>query len=516
MTELEKELRAKFGFPQDQASDPAKVFQELGAFWWHWNLHRRQCDKTDKNIISVFRPDCPYPVWDKDVWTEKADPPFLHCHPDLSGSSSEGTFCFDESFFEQLSKLWQRSPIPHNFQSKNQNCEYTDDWYSSKNCYLCHSGQDNEDCRYCYGCDHLQDCYWSIFSFDSELCVDLINCKRCYHSLYLLNCQQVRDSAFCYDCRDCTDCLFSFNLRNKQYCFGNQQLTKEEYEAKKAEWDFTNQDTYNKAKAHFADMMPTLAWHRALLIDKCEETTGNFLGNCRKVESCYMLTKHEDCVNVMFSGPNAKTILNALGTIGTELCYMTTLPVYSYQVSLSFGLNNAKFCDYSAFLQNCEHCFGCCGLFDKKYHIFNKPYSEEEYFKKRTQIIDHLKKTGEWGQFFPGSFAPSPYDESLAGHYFPMDKAAQEAAGYWYSENLNTKKPHHVDALEAEFCAKLGLAESDSYYMHRIRENLKLLNFTGSLRQTKCAKSGITIETSWPEAYDGRILCEAEYLKIIR
>ncbi len=30
---------------------------------------------------------------------------------------------------------------------------------------------------------------------------------------------------------------------------------------------------------------------------------------------------------------------------------------------------------------NCEHCFGCVGLRRKKYHIFNKPYSKEDYEK---------------------------------------------------------------------------------------------------------------------------------------
>ena len=30
---------------------------------------------------------------------------------------------------------------------------------------------------------------------------------------------------------------------------------------------------------------------------------------------------------------------------------------------------------------NCEDCFGCVGLRRKKYYIFNKPYSKEDYEK---------------------------------------------------------------------------------------------------------------------------------------
>ena len=494
MTKLEQTLREKFGFSESSESSPKEIFQELGAFWQHWNLHKRKCDNTGESIISVFGDQCPYPVWQKDVWMEKADPP--SCHPELSSGS--------KPIFEQLWALWQRSPIPHNFQSKNENCEYTDDWYQSKNCYMCHSGQNNEDCRYCYGCDGLNDVYWSVFSFDSELCADLIKCHNCFESAHLLNCRQVKSSAFLYDCRNCSDCLFCFNLRDKQYCFGNQQLSKTEYEAKKAEWDLSQAEVYNKARTHFEAMMKDMAWHRAQLNDLCEDSSGNFLSRCRQSENCFMISKHEDCVNVLFSGPEGKTILNSLGTVGAELSYMCVLPVYCYETRFCVATNNSKFCDYSAFLHNCEYCFGCCGLVNKKYHICNKPYSEAEYKILKEKIIEYMTQTGEWGEFFPSYFAPCPYEESLSGYYFPKSEMSFE------------DRPFRIDDQEAEFCKKLNLADNDRYYMQRIQDNLNYLNFTGSLRITKCANSGIEIQTNWPQGYDARILCEEEYLKLIK
>ena len=123
VSDHEMSLRKKFGFTNLPSIHPNCRFQHLGAFWPQWNLHNRKSDKTGKDIISIFRADCPYPVWHRDEWIESANPP-----------SKE--FDFSSNFFEQAFELFQKCPLPHNFQSHNQNCEYTDDWYYSKNCYL--------------------------------------------------------------------------------------------------------------------------------------------------------------------------------------------------------------------------------------------------------------------------------------------------------------------------------------------------------------------------------------------
>jgi len=39
-----------------------------------------------------------------------------------------------------------------------------------------------------------------------------------------------------------------------------------------------------------------------------------------------------------------------------------------------------------------------------------------------SQIIEHMKNTGEWGEFFPSSASPFGYNETLANEYFPLTK----------------------------------------------------------------------------------------------
>lgn len=529
ISEIEIELRKKFGFSDTFPTIlPKYRFQELGAFWPHWNLHKRRCDKTGRPIVSIFNQDCAYPVWHRGEWIAHSNPPSQE--PD-----------FSKPFFEQTWELFRNSPIPHAFQSNNLNCEYTDDWYYSKNCYLCHSGQGCEDCRYGYGNDQLKDNHRAVISYESELCLDLINSSKCYNSVFLLNCNLVHDSAFLYDCRDCSDCMFCFNLRNKKYCFGNEQLTQEQYEEKKAAWDLSSHKNYERAEVFFTKMMKESAWHRALQIDKCENSTGSFMRNCKDCINCYLLSEHDTCANVAFCGPKARSILDSLGTVGSELTFMCSLPVYSYEARFCFSVSHSRYVEYSSYLQKCQYCFGCCGLVNAKYCIFNKQYSKEDYGKVRESLIQHMKKTGEWGQFFPAHFAPNPYEESFSGFHFPKeskredrpivktaeiydipdsvftlrpeDEAALTAQVFW---DEKYQRPFQIQTADIEFARKMKVPLPHSYYIHNVQDNLRWMPFNGELRETICAKSGKTIQTNWPADYDGRIVSEEEYLKLIK
>lgn len=56
--------------------------------------------------------------------------------------------------------------------------------------------------------------------------------------------------------------------------------------------------------------------------------------------------------------------------------------------------------------------------------ILNTPYSQEEYEKLCGKIIDHMKTTLEWGEFFPTELATFGYNETVAHEYFPMTETA--------------------------------------------------------------------------------------------
>ncbi|USN57470.1 MAG: hypothetical protein H6766_03385 [Candidatus Peribacteria bacterium] len=67
------------------------------------------------------------------------------------------------------------------------------------------------------------------------------------------------------------------------------------------------------------------------------------------------------------------------------------------------------------------HCFGCDGLRNKEYCIFNQQYTKEEYNELAPKIIDHMKQTGERGEFFHPSLSPFGYNETVANEYYPVE-----------------------------------------------------------------------------------------------
>ncbi len=535
----EMEMRKKLGVEGEPKLHPVFRFMLLGAFWQHWNLHKRNCDKTGKSIISVFPQDCPYPVWQRNEWIKHADPPSAEFDP-------------GKEFFAQLWELFRTSPIPHNLGAGNENCEYTDDWWYCKNCTLCHSGVECQDLRYCYRTIRVRDSQYCVFSFDSDTCVDLINCHTCNRVRYAYNAWQCRDSAFLYDCRNCADCLFCCNLRNKSYCIGNKQLTKEEYQRQRSAWDFHSRDVYERGKAEFATMMKTKAWHRALFIDRSEGSLGNYLDECKDCDNAFFLShKMQDCVNVLRGGEGCRDCLDAVSPYSSELVFNATLPQdKSYEIRCCCDMIQCKYMEYCAHCFQCGHCFGCCGLVGKTYCLFNAQYTPQEYEKRKATVITHLKQKGTYGDFFPGSFAASPYEESLAGFYWPLSKDQAAKYGFWLrgkpSErtpdaqdaatipdrsdpsttlragsdiaqkvfwDATENRPFQIQAADVTFAQDLSIPLPYTYYMRRLQENFRWIPFNGTLRMTTCAKCKRQTQTGWPKEYDGRIVCENCYRK---
>lgn len=543
----EMALRKKLGIEGEPEFHPVFRFQLLGAFWQHWALHKRKCDRTGKQIVSVFSGDCPYPVWHKDEWIKHADPPGADFDP-------------SQPVFDQMWEFFHRSPIAHNLGTGNENCEYTDDWWYSKNCYLSHSGYEDEDLRYCYRVIRMRNSQFCVFSFDSELCVDLINSHKCFRSVYLYNCWDCSESAFLYDCRNCSHCLFCSNLRNKSYCIGNQQLTKEEYEKRVKEWDFRSRKIYEAAKKSFMRMLLEQSWHRALFFDRCENVTGNYLDECKNCENCFFLTTGaEDAINVLRGGDANRDLLDCVSPYGhTELVYYSSIPQdYCYDISCCADLVQCKYMEYSAHCFQCQHCFGCCGLVGKKYSVFNKSYEPEEYERRKAEVIAAMKQApyqtpggvgtgqaGEYGKFFPGYFAANPYEESLSGFYWPMTEEEGKRLGFRMREREEervvesldasevpdrcdvagdgltekvfwdkiAKRPFQIAAADIAFAQDLGVPLPFTYYMRRLQDNFRLIPFNGELRSSTCGKCRREAKTSWTKEYDGRILCEECYL----
>ncbi|MBI4836159.1 MAG: hypothetical protein HY817_02775 [Candidatus Abawacabacteria bacterium] len=530
----EQELLAKMHVPASLLALP-DLFRHLLAFWQHTSLFKRKCDRTGKDVISVFSKDCPYPVWYRDEWIKHANPP-------------QAEFDSNKPFWGQLWDLFQHCPLPHNVCINTENCEYTDDWWYSKNCYLSHSGFQCEDVYYSYRVINCRNSFFCVFSNNCELCTDVINSTNCYNLTYGLDCSQCRDSAFLFDCRNCSDCMFCFNLRNKQYCIENKQYSKEEYEQKKQEYHFSSRKSYDQAKEHFKSLLHTQAWWRAQHLDQTENAMGDYLREVKDSSMAFFIDKGQDIVNTCRAF-QVKDVVNSVGCFGSELVAYTVFLGSEgvYDIKYSVNLVDSKFMEYCMYCANCEHCFGCAGLVGKKYCILNKEYSPQEYDKKLVEIKSHLRASNEYGQLFPAYFAPGAYEESLATVYFPLSRDEQARLqfrvkkdepynasdylpvsalpddiqameekvmqkGFW---DEVAKRPFTIQKFDLEHSKKQQVPLPNCFYARRINENFSWMHFDGSARETLCAKTGQAIMTTLPKSLDGRIVSESAYQQIL-
>jgi hypothetical protein len=531
ISDFEASLRRKIGSPFPKKKSKY-IFQELGSFWPHFTLHNRTCHKTGQNIISPFGPDCPYPVWQRDEWFKNANP-------------NGGNIDFTTSIFTQMKKIFSHSPIPHQFSFNNQNCEYTDDLANCKNCYLCHSGVNSEDCTGCFRMVNLIDCRSCVFCFRCELCADCTGSYDCFNSSFLLKSKQCSDSAFLFDCRNCSDCLFCWNLRNKKYCIANKQYSKEEYKKEFSKFDLSSRKNYELAKERFQNLIITNAFWRASQIEKCENSTGDYLEQDKNCQNCFFFDGAEDCVNCLRSSVDIKDCVDCIDIcVNAEMSFNVIAGTDRiYAVQNSFFVINCQRAEYSAFCQNCSDIFACCGLVGKKFCILNTEYQENEYYNLKAKIIETMKKNGEYGKFFPKDFAPCPYQESFSAVHFPLSNEEIVRLGFspqkTFLQRENTfsspseipdnskqasqeitkkvfwderaKRPFQIKSGDIEFCRKIGIPLPHCFYARNLQENFQWLFFEGELRKTKCAQTGKQIETTLPKFLDGRIISEEAY-----
>jgi hypothetical protein len=81
---------------------------------------------------------------------------------------------------------------------------------------------------------------------------------------------------------------------------------------------------------------------------------------------CYWIQQCNDLVDVSFSHK-------------TELSYESDDCYSSFQLYYSKGCHDSNNSYFLYDCRGCSNCIGCVNLRNKQYHIFNKPYSKEEY-----------------------------------------------------------------------------------------------------------------------------------------
>ena len=151
--------------------------------------------------------------------------------------------------------------------------------------------------------------------------------------------------------------------------------------------------------------------------------------NCKNAKYSFMAINGEN-LKFMYGSDTGKDSYDCDMSGKPQLCNNCVVADEASENIYSVFCMKSRDVAYSHYCPSAEHSFGCVGLKKGSYSLFNKKYTKEEYEMLREKIIEHMKKTGEWGEFFPHTVSPFAYNESAAQELFPLTKAQAEEKGY--------------------------------------------------------------------------------------
>jgi hypothetical protein len=429
--------------------------QRRNAWRNTFSLYSRECQSCQKHVVSIYAPDSPITIYcNKCWWSDKWE-----------AKSFVVDYDFSRTFFTQFRELINKVPhmsVVNDDGIASLNCEYTQDWWFSKNCYMCFSGWHVENVMYSFfvlAGKNIMDCM--CIRTTSEWLYESFICSKCYQVRYSEECLSCIDSQFLYDCRDCLNCFMSAGLRSKKYYFKNKQYSKEEYEKILLEYKLETLSGVEKAKKEFNQFL--LAYpRRGVQNFQCTNCTGAFVSYSKNSKNCFIVKNSENLHFCEYVGDNSavtKDCYDVTTTGGASECYECVVGDHS-QLNL-FGLFSVKSQDirYSQHCHNCKHIFGCVGLRNASYCIFNKQYTKEEYEELVPKIIeqmntmpyiDHIGKSYGYGEFYPVELSPFGYNETMAIEDELLTKDEAVSRGYNWQDHLQrtedkeTLKPDQI------------------------------------------------------------------------
>ena len=492
---------------------------------------------SGKRVLSIISPDKPYKVYDsKEWWSDDFNP--LDYGRD---------FDFSRPFFEQFNDLLKEVPHMNLTESNNENCGYCHLTANCKHCYMINESSNNEDCIYGYWLQKCIGCTDSSFSHDCRYCYEIDNCYNCYNLKWSSDCRGSSDSYFLKNCIGCKNCFGCINLHQKDYCIYNEQKSKEEYENFIKNIDFSSCSKIEKMLEETSSFFLNHPYKYGHILNS-EGCKGDYIIDSRDCDFCFHAHDAEHCKYGEHIWRHSKYNMD-VSTVGREAEFVyesINVGISSFNVQFSiqgWTSSDIQYC-YACF--NSNNNFGCVSLKRNQYCILNKQYSKNDYEKLKQRIIEHMKKNGEYGEFFPSSISPFGYNETVANEQFPLKKEDAKKSDFKWSEYIPpspkvekiipaeklpdniknipddvlnwaircriSKKPFRITKEELNFYRKHNIPVPR---LHPDKRHLNRMNKRNPNRlwNRNCANCSADIQTTYSPDRPEKVYCENCYLK---
>lgn len=524
----------RFAIPEPTRC-PICRWQRRLAFRNERQLYQRNSDLSDKQIISVFSPDSGYKVYDQDEWFSDA----------WDGCEFSRPFDFSRSFTEQFSDLIRAVPHAALYTTNTENSHFTNYALNLKNCYLVFGATDDENCLYGNFIISCRDCLDCISMVDSELCYEGITSVACYNCSFFMNCRNCTDSLFIEDCESCQSCLLCFGLYKKEFHVLNQPVGKQRFEEIRQTLFPLTRSKIQELYSQLTELKQDLP-HRGAHIYASENCSGDMVFNSKNCAFCFDAT---DCEEGMYLHNSKKCFM------AQDCSYNAPLGIqFGYEACSSLGSQLMGtflcwYCDYTYYSMECrssKHLFGCMGLRNKEYCVFNQQLSRKEYEELVPRIIASMQQRGEWGEYLNPKLSFFGYNETVAQENLPLVRDKARSAGWNWRDTVppapqGTPRqdiPEDIRSVDRAFAGsvlscqrsgrsfKINSAELDFY----LKQDLPLPHLCPDERHfdrlarrlprrgwwRKCASTGEETFSPYTEKSVKTVISNDEYLKIVR
>jgi len=505
--------------------------QQRRLAWRGKDYFFRDCGFDGNKHLSIYPPDI-------DMVTYCPE----HFHGDgWDGLDFGRDYDFNRPFFDQFIELWYATPKNIANAKMNDNCEYIINAHKNKDCYLLDEVDESRDCLYGYNIQHCEDVVNGFYVNKSKLSYEIAHADNCYEVFFSRNVYDSANSAFLENCRNVRNSMFCANLRNAEYMVFNKKVTPEEYRQLWAKIFSGSQNVIEDAKSKYRDFLQTQPMPPSIMINT-EGSTGDQqfntkdctdsynIDNCRDCRFCFDIHYSKDCYDVnIYMGELMYECLHA----GPE----GRMQVFSH---LPWFCSDVYYCSE---VHNSKYLFGCSGLKRKEYCILNKQYTKEEYEELVPRIIEHMKLTGEWGEYFPAKLSSYGYNQTFASYYFPLSKEEAQSKGFNWAKDIDqfpdasgiqppenladmteamtsqvfsskqSGKKYKITAQELKFHKRYNIA------LPTIAPDERVFQFTQQnvrkLWDRQCHKCNSDIQTTYSPERHSMIYCEKCYLETI-
>ena len=510
---------------------------------WRLNFlpifYKKTCSAPGHNekVITYYSEDNPVKVYDDNYYLSD----------NWDGLNFGVNYDSHKSFFQQFNEL--SLTVPHQSlqkDPKNVNSDYVIAGIQAKDCYYVTVPYLSENVYYSYLPAFSKDSIDVSETKNSEKCYECVSVENCYNCKFCHESSDCLDSYFLYDCRNCSYCFGCTNLRNKQYCFFNEQLSKEEYERRIKDIHLGKRSVLKEYVSLFGKMLSG-AIRKNVSNIKTENCFGD---NIRKSKNCFysfLIIGDSENLRYCCSGDNNKDSMDVYGFASSSIIYESSGVVSANNIKFSLAVRIGIELEYSFECNNCQYCFGCFGLKNKKYCIFNKQYDEDTYWKTVDEIKTRMLEGGDYGEFFPLANSMFPYQDSNAQVELPLEKEEIVKRKWRWEDKKErdidlsklttlkahevpddiadvsdeilkvaviceeTGKPFRITPFELEFYRKMNLPVPIVHPLQRMKKRLEYRR-PFKLWQYPCKNCGDMVYTAYDPTKNLRVYCEKCYL----